>query len=149
MVNPPALQRQRYGRVEAVCGTGGQPGLPDSVVRAPGGVGTVPWDRIALRIRNSVGEKKAKFDRYLQDGHVNSIDSLVIALNVYEIPYADFDSPRYVTRALYGIGNQVLRIALTDNPNIVDSTYEQVVLIPKLSTGAPSANTTSWVSNSM
>src|SRR5215469_16527492 len=67
----------------------------------------------------------------------SSIDSLVIALNVYEIPYADFDSPRYVTRALYGIGNQVLRIALTDNPKIVDSTYEQVVSIPKLSTGAP------------
>jgi hypothetical protein len=53
------------------------------------------------------------------------------------IPYADFDSPRYVTRALYGIGNQVLCIALTDNPKIVDSTYEQVVSIPKLSTGAP------------
>jgi hypothetical protein len=60
-----------------------------------------------------------------------------IALNVYEIPYADFDSPRCVTRALYGIGNQVLRIPLTDNPKIVDSTYEQVVSIPKLSTGAP------------
>ena len=31
----------------------------------------------------------------------------------------------------------MLRIALTDNAKIVDSTYEQVVSIPKLSTGAP------------
>jgi hypothetical protein len=130
--------------IEAVCGTGGQPGLPDSVVAPPppepgrpGNAYSVPWDRIALRIRSSVEEKKTKFERYLQGGLVDATDSLLIALNVYEIPHASLDSPRYVTRALYGIGNQVLCMALTDSPTVVDSTYEQLPLIPKLSTGAP------------
>jgi hypothetical protein len=130
--------------IEAVCGTGGRPGLPDSVVAPPppepgrlGNADSVPWDRIALRIRSSVEEKKSKFDGYLRDGHVSADDSLLIALNTYEIPHASLDSPRYVPRALYGIGNQVLHIALTDHPTVVASTYEELPFIPKLSTGAP------------
>jgi hypothetical protein len=129
--------------IEAVCGTAGQPGLPDSVVEPPrpkagepSQTFGVPWDKIALRIRSSVEEKKRKYDKYLKDGRVGAGDSLVIALNVDQIPYASADVERYIFRALYGIGNQVLLIdRKTAKP--VSTTHEQLLSIPKLSSGAP------------
>jgi hypothetical protein len=129
--------------IEAVCGTGGQPGLPDSVVEPPqpkpgepAQVFNVPWDKIALRIRSSVEEKKRKYDKYLTEGRVAAGDSLLIALNVDQIPYAAADVERYVFRALYGIGNQVLLID-RKTAKAVSSTHEQLLSIPKLSSGAP------------
>lgn len=122
--------------IEAVCGTGGQPGLPDSVVQ--GSDVRVPWDKIALRVRSSIEEKKNKYEKYLQEGYVAADDSLLVALNVYEIPYALSDTPRYIFRALFGVGAQVIHFALGHRtpPRAVDSSYEQVQTIPKLSSGS-------------
>jgi hypothetical protein len=122
--------------IEAVCGTGGQPGLPDSVVE--GSDVHVPWDKIALRVRSSIEDKKNKYERYLHEGYVAADDSLLVALNVYEIPYAWSDSPLYIFRALFGVGAQVIHFALGQRtpPRAVDSTYEQVQAIPKLSSGS-------------
>jgi hypothetical protein len=123
--------------IEAVCATGGQPGLPDSVVQEPSGL--VPRNRIALRIRASFEEKRGKYAKYLEEGRVQHGDSLLIALNVRDIPYASLDAPAYVFRALYGIGDQVIHIALPNGgpPTAVGSSNEQLVVIQKVSTGAP------------
>jgi hypothetical protein len=128
--------------IEAVCASGGQPGLPDTVeepVRpGPGEVsagGYVPWDRIALRIRNSIEEKKRKYDRYLERGIVTTDDLLLIALNVYKIPFASADVERYVFRSLFGIGNQVIMFdRATAQP--VGTTHQQLLAIAKVATGA-------------
>jgi hypothetical protein len=134
--------RGRRVWIEAVCGTGGEPGLPDSVVEPPQSKPGephqgffVPWDKIALRIRSSVEEKKRKYDKYLLEGRVATTDSLLIALNVYQIPYASSDVERYIFRSLYGIGNQVLLID-RKTAKAVGSTHEQLLTIPKLSSGA-------------
>jgi hypothetical protein len=122
--------------IEAVCGTGGKPGLPDSIVEPPTGqVFDVPWDKIALRIRSSMEEKKRKYDTYLGEGRATAADSLLIALNVHQIPYASADVERYVFRSLYGVGNQVLWID-RKTAKAVGSTNEQLQAVPKLSTGA-------------
>jgi hypothetical protein len=132
----------RHFWIEAVCASGGQPGLPDTVeepVRpGPGEVsagGYVPWDRIALRIRNSIEEKKRKYDRYLERSIVTVDDYLLIALNVYKIPFASADVERYVFRSLFGIGNQVIMFdRSTTQP--VGSTNQQLLAIAKVATGS-------------
>lgn len=128
--------------IEAVCASGGQPGLPDTVeepVRTvPGEAsagGFVPWDRIALRIRNSIEEKKRKYDRYLERGIVTSDDFLLIALNVYKIPFASADVERYILRSLFGIGNQVIMLD-RNTAQPVGSTNQQLLAIAKVATGS-------------
>jgi hypothetical protein len=134
--------------IEAVCGTGGEPGRPDSVVEPlRGECFSVPFDKIALRIRTSVDEKKKKYEKYLSGGCVATADSLLIALNVHEIPYASSDVERYVFRSLYGVGNQVLIID-RKTAKAVGSTNEQLQAIPKLSTGA-SVGTQPFIDGSM
>jgi hypothetical protein len=132
-----AIVRGRRVWIEAICGTGGQPGLPDSVVHQASGL--VPWNLIALRIRSSVEEKRVKYAKYLEQGLVKEGESLLIALNVHDIPHASLDVAAYVFRALYGVGNQVIRIALPQGgpPRAVGSSNEQLITINKLSTGAP------------
>jgi hypothetical protein len=123
--------------IEAVCATGGEPGLPDSVVQEP--CGHVPWDKIALRIRNSIEEKRNKYVKYLEQGIVSPGEPLLIALNIEQVPYASFDSPSYVFRALYGVGNQVIHLELPKGgpPKAVGTSNEQLLTINKLSSGAP------------
>ena len=101
--------------IEAVCGSGGEEGLPDSIPEPyfskpgePVSGGYVPWDRIALRIRSAVEDKRRKLQLYLERGIVTGDDSLLIAINVHRIPYASSDIERYVFRSLFGVGNQVI-----------------------------------------
>ncbi|MGB9145641.1 MAG: hypothetical protein WCC14_07455 [Acidobacteriaceae bacterium] len=123
--------------IEAVCATGGEPGLPDSVVHMS--CGHVPWDQIALRIRNSIEEKRNKYAKYLEKGLLKPGEPLLIALNVEQIPYASFDSPKYIFRALYGVGNQVIHLQLPKGgpPKAVGTSNEQLLTINKRSSGAP------------
>jgi hypothetical protein len=121
--------------IEAVCATGGAPGLPNSVP-APPSSGMVPWNNIALRIRSSIEEKKTKFDRYLEMGIVSPDDQLLIALNVHEIPHASLDFERYVFRALYGVGDLTIKFDL-DTKKAVSAENQQLVSIAKAVTGNP------------
>jgi hypothetical protein len=120
--------------VEAVCGTAGEPGRPDTVVRSS--AGHVPWNLIALRIRAAIDEKKRKYDQYLERGIVVEGDSLLIALNVDQIPHAALDCQTYIFRALFGVGNRVITIDRKTMKG-VSSSNEQLVSIAKLSSGAP------------
>ena len=97
--------------------------------------GYVPWDLIALRIRAAIEEKRRKYDRYLEQGIVVEKDSLLIALNVDQIPHAALDCQTYIFRALYGVGNYVITMDLSTR-KAVSSTNEQLVSIAKLSSGA-------------
>jgi hypothetical protein len=128
--------------IEAACASGGHPGLPDTVEEPvrPGpeeasAGGIVPWDLIALRIRSSIEEKRRKYDRYLERGIVTADDSLLIALNVYKIPFASADVERYVFRALFGIGNQVIMFD-RNTAQPVGSTNQQLLAIAKVATGS-------------
>lgn len=119
--------------IEAICPTGGEPGMPDTIVR---GDGLTPWNLIALRIRGAVEEKKRKYDRYLDQGIVRTKDDLLIAVNVSAIPYARDDAERYVFRGLYGLGELVITFDLkTMRP--VDHSNRQLATIEKLRSGAP------------
>jgi hypothetical protein len=94
--------------IEAVCASGGEAGRPDSIaepqfvagrtVTGPGGY--EEWDKIALRIRNSIEKKRAAYAEYLRLGIVTTDDLLVIAVNVNKIPGATLDTQKYIFRAL-------------------------------------------------
>jgi hypothetical protein len=119
--------------IEAICPTAGEPGRPDTVEF---GDGYVPWDRIALRIRGAVDEKKRKYDGYLERGIVSADNRLLIAVNVSAIPYARDDAGRYVFRAPYGVGELIITYDLkTLRP--VEHSHRQLASIEKLKSGQP------------
>jgi hypothetical protein len=68
---PPRLDRSRVRHGWSARAARFSP-LPDTRNRELGA-----WDRIALRVRASVDEKKGKFDTYLRDGLVTPDDALV------------------------------------------------------------------------
>jgi hypothetical protein len=129
--------RSRRIWIEAVCATGGEPGRADTISEPlPGDAFTVPWDAIALRIRNAVEEKKRKYQRYLDEDIVCAQDGLLIALNVHRIPYASSDVERYIFRSMFGVGNQVLRVDLS-TARVVGSSNEVLQSVAKRSSRAP------------
>jgi hypothetical protein len=95
--------------IEAICGTGGQPGKPNTVP-PPSRAGYIPFDNIALRIRSAIEEKRKKYDIYLKQGIVKGSDRLLIAVNIADIPHANLDVKKCVFRSLYGLGDQVIKI---------------------------------------
>jgi hypothetical protein len=120
--------------IEAVCATGGAPGLPDSIP-APQFVqgktivepaGYEVWDRIALRIRNSIETTRRAYEKYLQLGIVAPDDLLVIAVNVYGIPGATLDTQKYILRAAFGVGN--LQVVIDRASREIVSTHTQELI---------------------
>jgi hypothetical protein len=95
--------------IEAICGTGGKPGKPNTVP-PPARAGYVPFDNIALRIRSAIEEKRKKYDIYLKQGIVKASHQLLIAVNIADIPDANLDVEKCVFRALYGLDDQAITI---------------------------------------
>lgn len=95
--------------IEAVCATGGETGLPDSVPKMPlGKVVSVPVREYVLRIRNSLQEKARKFQKYIDDNVVGERDALAVAINIYGIDGIMPDVDHVMMRALYGVGDMVV-----------------------------------------
>jgi hypothetical protein len=124
--------------IEAICGTGGEPGRPDSIAQpqyVPGSAvvtsaGYEEWDKIALRIRNSIEKKRAAYAEYLRLGIVTEDDLLVIAANVANIPGANLDTQKYIFRALYGVGDLQVVINL-DSREIAGSHNQELISVKK------------------
>jgi len=96
--------------VEAVspkAGTG-----PDAVPPIEyGHAGTVPIDRIVLRIASALSEKISHYRRSLNAGRISPEDGYIICINPSQVPHAKFGTePSYPSRALYGVGNLTLSI---------------------------------------
>ena len=97
--------------IEAVCGTPGEIGLPDSVPRIPlGRSGSVPVQEYVLRIRTSLQEKAKKFKRYIDKKIVCERDTLAVAINIYKIDGLMLGVDDLIMRALYGRGDMMLKI---------------------------------------
>ena len=96
--------------IEAVCATSGQQGAPDSV---PEPIDSkwmdVPVDQYVIRIRNSLEEKARKFSKYIKNGIVGPDDVLLVAISVSSAGLSALDMIECMPRALYGVGNQILR----------------------------------------
>jgi hypothetical protein len=140
--------------IEAICGTGGAPGLPDSIpapVYPTGGGARKLRERPVGPYSASDPERLGDQEGCLRSVSANQIvapdDVLLVAINVREIPYAWPDESRYMFRALFGVGNQVLMIDRA-TAKAVSSSHEQLVSIPKKSTGAP-VGTMPFIDDSM
>ena len=132
-----ALEGRRIW-IEAVCATGGDADQPDSiaepVIPQSGTViaasGYEQWDKVVLRIRNSMEKKREAFDRYLKLGIVTTDDLLVIAINIEKIPGATLDTQKYILRALFGVGD--LQVVINrESREIVDSHNQELISITK------------------
>jgi hypothetical protein len=124
--------------VEAVCASGGEPGRPDSVAQpqfVPGrtvvtDAGYEEWDKIALRIRNSIEKKREAYAEYLRVGIVTADDLLVIAVNLDKIPGATLDTQKYILRALFGVGD--LQVVINrESREIVGHHNQELISITK------------------
>jgi len=124
--------------IEAVCASGGEPGRPDSIAEpefVPGraivtDAGYEEWDKIALRIRNSIEKKRAAYAEYLRLGIVTTDDLLVIAVNISKIPGATLDTQKYILRALFGVGDFQVVINRASR-EIVGSHSQELISITK------------------
>lgn len=97
--------------IEAVCPTSGQPNRADSVPEPPNRKSRrVPFDQYAMRIRNSLESKQAKFKDYLSKKIVDPKDLTVIAISAAEIPLLDFHLWEAMIRSLYGVGNKFFSV---------------------------------------
>lgn len=97
--------------VEAVCASPGVFGRRDSVpATVPGRVYREPTEQYVLRIRNALDEKRRKYGKYMNDSIVSRGDVSVVAINVFEVdgigPYIE----SHFRRALYGVGDPLIRI---------------------------------------
>ncbi len=141
---PDILLTDRDSRIwiEAVCATPGEAGRPDSVPTPQYAklgekpiVTSVPQDQSVLRLRNSLEEKARKYNDYLKKGIVDLNDVLVIAINVHAVPTLARDMEDFMMRALYGVGNHIITLAVSTG-DIVGRDREQITAIAKKSTGA-------------
>lgn len=65
----------------------------------------VPEEKILLRLTNALAEKRRKFSTYIEKGIVQKGDSVVVAMNVREIPHASFGGTMpYILKALFPFG---------------------------------------------
>jgi hypothetical protein len=128
----------RWIWIEAVCASGGEPGRPDSIAQpqfVPGrtivtDAGYEEWDKIALRIRNSIEKKRAAYAEYLRRGIVTPDDLLIIAVNIDKIPGATLDTRKYILRSLFGVGN--LQVVINrESREIVGSHNQELISITK------------------
>ena len=136
---PDILLTSRQPRIwiEAVCATSGQQGAPDSVPElAVGKLADVPVDQYILRIRTSLEEKARKFSKYIKDGIVDRDDVLLVAISVSSAGLWPQDMTECMPRALYGIGNQILKYNKRTGEQ-VGSYRETISEIRKKSSGAP------------
>ena len=97
--------------VEAVCASPGDRGRRDSVPETVlGRVYREPTEQYVLRIRNALEGKQRKYRKYIKEGIVSGGDVSVVAINVFEVdgigPYIE----SHFRRALYGVGNPLIRI---------------------------------------
>ena len=92
--------------VEAVAPNDGSG--PDKVYDVHNATIGVPEDEILLRLRNAIWEKHdKKYKGYISKNTISSDSPYVIAINGYDISHSNDDEhPTYITRALFGIGNQ-------------------------------------------
>ncbi len=90
----------------------------------------VPQDQRVLRLRNSLEEKARKYNDYLESGIVGPDDVVAIAINVYAVPGAWADMDDLMMRALYGVGNLVIKLD-RDTGAVVGSEHEQLTSIAK------------------
>ncbi|UOV00200.1 hypothetical protein [Pseudoxanthomonas mexicana] len=85
-----------------------------------GHAGTVPIDRIVLRLASALSEKLSHYRRALAAGRISPNDGYIICINPSQVPHAKFGSdPSYPSRALYGVGNLTLSID-RDSRRILD-----------------------------
>lgn len=76
-----------------------------------GQAGTVPIDRIVLRITSALSEKLCHYRRGLAAGRISLEDGYIICINPSQVPHAKFGTePSCPSRALYGVGNLTLSI---------------------------------------
>ncbi len=133
--------------IEAVCASGGDIGLPDSVPQMPlGKVVSVPVREYVLRIRNSLQEKARKFQKYIDDIVVGGRDALAVAINIYGIDGIMPDVDHVMMKALYGVGDMVVEFDKYTR-KATDVGHESVTEIVKTS-GSP-VGTMPFVDSSM
>ena len=105
------LEEGRRMWAEAVCANPGDPGRRDSApATVPGRVYREPTEQYVLRIRNALDGKQRKYRKYMKEGIVSGGDVSVVAINVFEVdgigPYIE----SHFRRALYGVGDPLIRI---------------------------------------
>ena len=125
--------------IEATAPRGGDPDKPDSVVQplmTPGKIvgGKVPDDQIILRYRNTIQEKyNNKYNRYLTNDIISSVDCYVIAINGCQIHCSRVENniPRIV-RSVFPFGLQVVTIN-TKSHEVVGTSHQYRPSITKAS----------------
>ncbi len=74
----------------------------DAVPEIRTGVGTVPVDRITLRVTNSIDEKSRKHQGWLEKNSINESLPFVIAINIADQTYPENPGMPYTIQALFG-----------------------------------------------
>lgn len=119
--------------IEAVCATGGELGLPDSVPKMTlGRMASVPVREYVLRIRTSLQEKARKFQKYIDNSVVCERDALAVAINIYGIDGIMPGVDHVMMRALYGLGDPVVRFDKYTR-KVMDVAHDSVTEIVKKS----------------
>ena len=123
----------RHVWIEAVCATSGEKGRPASIPDLPlGHAADVPMDSYVLRVSSSLRDKAKKFEQYIQDGDVSQRDLVVIAININAVDGLWIYMDDVMKKALYGIGDPVLRID-PGTRRVVDTHHQEIESIPKKS----------------
>lgn len=87
----------------------------------------VPEEEMLLRITNSFEEKSKKFQKYIEDGVVNSDEPRIIAINRADLDHVDSEPP-LIIKALFAVGHLALRF----NPDRSEVTERFYTHRPKL-----------------
>lgn len=96
--------------IAAKVGTG-----QNEVTRPPSGqAGTLPTEKIVLRVTSAFADKVKKIEKYISQGIIAAEDAVVIAINTGEMRDSDLADqyPPLAVRALLGIGNAAFKVSV-------------------------------------
>lgn len=96
--------------IAAKVGTG-----QNEVTRPPSGqAGTLPTEKIVLRVTSAFADKVKKIEKYVSQGIIAPDDAVIIAINTGEMRDSDLADqyPPLAVRALLGIGDMAYKVSV-------------------------------------
>lgn len=131
--------------IEAICPGPGDKDNPNSVPPLEVGASTmqdVPVEKIVLRYRSALDDKKLKYVRYLNRGIVSESDICIIAVSSMKIRQCLGSWPPVIMRATHGLGNQYVVFARGEG--VVEEGIKSCTSLPKVN--GPEIDTTFFLS---
>lgn len=87
----------------------------NEVTRPPSGhAGTLPTEKIVLRVTSAFADKVKKIEKYIAQGIIAAEDAVVIAINTGEMRDSDLADqyPPLAVRALLGVGSAAFKVSV-------------------------------------